>query len=138
MSNLLHTRTVRATVTGGGGGISGSAAYSNAVDCSRASAVKVRLVYTKAGINVDVGIVDDSASGSDAPGVLIAADKDPLLSTRQSTGTSATSHTISATGRAVLVANLGGLVGRLRLIFTGTGAGVVGDILTYEITIVEE
>lgn len=132
--SVISSRSTVISKTGGGGGISASAAYSDPIDCSRAVAVKARIDYTKSGINLTVGFVD----ASDSSDATIAATYDPILSTRQSTGIAATTHTISATGRAVIVCNLGGLCGKVRLVWTGSGGGAAGDAMIAEVTVSEE
>lgn len=130
---MILYRSTPVTITGGGGGISAAVAYSDPFPCSQADEIKIRCVYTKAGIDVTIGVVDASASDS----ATISAAYDPIRSERQSSGTIATTHDVTATGRMVLVVPVG-TCSAVRLSFLGSGAGVVGDSLTYELTGSEE
>lgn len=132
---LINSRATIINVNGGvGGGLSASTAYSDPIDCSKATAIKVRLAYTKATQDLTVGLVD----ASDSANATIAGTYDPIVSTRQSTGSSATTFSLTATGRAVLVSNLGALCGKVRLAYSLGGAGAAGDILIAEVTTIEE
>lgn len=122
--------------TGDGGGLSGTIAYTDAVDASNAVAALIEFRYVKSGVDLTLSIVDGA---SDSANATVAALKFPLVSTLQSgTGTAAVTHSIAATTTGAIAINLGGLVKNLRVGMTLSGAGSVNDVLNLRVILVEE